>query len=107
ALLAVMHGEDATHRRQAAQILVPVYETEHDAQKLIEVYRVLIETTEDPVERLDVIEQSIDIAEEGLNDGDLAFELALRAIREGAGHTDLAPWVTRLETLAARTGRRK
>src|SRR5690606_40760572 len=38
-LLTMMNGDDAIYRREAAQILVPVYEAEQNSEKLIEAYR--------------------------------------------------------------------
>lgn len=106
ALSEMLTAADALHRREAAEILIPVFRASNDARALLGAYQVLVEVKDDPLERVEVLELATTLAEEELSDANQAFDLTLRAIREATGHTDLAPWITRLEKLAAATGRR-
>jgi golgin subfamily B member 1 len=106
ALTEMLQSPEAQHRREAAEILVPVFRGTNDHQALLGAYRVLVEVKEDPLERVEVLELATTLAEQELSDLNQAFELTVRAIREAVGHTDLGPWIVRLEKLAEATGRR-
>lgn len=106
ALVGLLEDEQPLTRREAAELLSPVYRAEADHAELLRVLQVLVDAQEDPLERLEVLQDAIDVAETGLDDPAKAFELAARAVREGVGHTDLSPWLERLDRLAAKTRRR-
>ena len=106
ALVELLQDEQSLTRRQAAELLAPVYRGEAEHAQLLGVLQVLIDATEDPLERLDVLQEAVDVAEHGLNDYGRAFELTERAVRDGVSHTDLSPWLERLDRLSAQTERR-
>lgn len=106
ALTQMLSAPEASHRREAAEILVPVFRGANEARALLDTYKVLVDVKDDPLERVEVLELATTLAEQELADSNQAFELTVRAIREAVGHTDLGPWITRLEQLAATTGRR-
>ena len=107
ALNELLKSEDFVLRREAAGVLVSVYERTNAPADLLRVYRVLVEVEEDPVERVQVLDSAVGLAEDRLQDSSQAFDLCVRAIEEGVGHVELGPWTSRLERLAAATGRRR
>src|SRR5690606_35735399 len=96
ALNSLLESEDFVLRREAASVLVTVYERTQAAADLLRVYRVLVEVEEDPIERVQVLESAVELAQNKIGDATQAFELCVRAIEEGVGHVELEPWTTRL-----------
>lgn len=107
ALSGLLESEDSVLRREAAEVLVSVYQRTHAPADLLRVYRVLVDVKDDPVERVEVLDAAVELAQGELQDSVQAFELCVRAIEEGVGHVELGPWTARLEHLAAATGRRR
>jgi tetratricopeptide (TPR) repeat protein len=106
ALNALLERGDSQLRGESAEILAEVYERTNEPAQLLRVQRVLADVKDDPVERVEVLDAAVKLAQERLGDSGQAFDLCVRAIREGVGHVELGPWTQRLEGLAAVTGRR-
>lgn len=105
ALELLLEAEDLRIRREAAQVLLPILETERAHSKLLFVLEIRIATSEDVQERLSGLERAVGVAEGPLGDPVRAFDLAERGLRQALGHADLLPWLERLERLVAQTGR--
>jgi tetratricopeptide (TPR) repeat protein len=103
ALERLLGSEDPIARREAAEVLHPIYETEGAHQRLLETLEIEVDTTDDPVEKLERLGQALRVAEGPLGDAKRAFGYAERALRTALGHTELAPWLAHLERLAAAT----
>lgn len=106
ALNTLLASKDSVLRREAAEVLVDVYQRTRAPAELLRVYQVLVEVTDDPVERLEVLEAAVNLAQNELQDWSRAFDLSVKAIETGVGHVELGPWTERLEILAASTARR-
>ncbi|HVU03518.1 MAG TPA: tetratricopeptide repeat protein [Polyangiaceae bacterium] len=106
ALEKLLQSEDIPTRREAAEILHPIYETDGDSARLLHVLEVEIACADDPLAKLSGLEKAIQVSYGFMNDAPRAFGYAERAIREAAGHTDVRPWLSELERLAAATNRR-
>ncbi len=105
ALKTLLASEDSASRREAAEILHPIYETDGEHEPLLDVIEIEVSTSEDLFHKLEGLEKCIQIAEGPLSDPMRAFGFAERAVREAAGHTELAPWLEHIERLAAATER--
>lgn len=103
ALAELLENKDA--RREAAEILHPLYETDGDFEKLLKVLEIEADCADTPSERLSVLEKAVRIAEGPLADPARAFADATRALREAAADPTLPTWMTRIEALAETTGR--
>ena len=100
ALEKLLEIDDSSARRDAAEVLHPIYEADGDNERLLRVLEIEVETADDPDAKLEGLEQAIRVAEGPLQDQARAFGYAERAVREAAGHTDLAPWLEHLERMA-------
>ena len=105
ALGKLLEAADNATRREAALILKPIFEAEGDNERLLTTQLIEVDTTEDPIEKLNGLEAAMRVAEGPLNDPQRAFALAERAVRSAVGHSDLVPWFTHLERLASATSR--
>lgn len=105
ALNQLLESEDQVARREAAQVLRPILEGEAAHDQFLRVLEIELETSDDALERLTGLETALEVAEGPLGDDNRAFGYASRAVRAAAGHTELAPWIERLDRLAGRTGR--
>lgn len=92
-------------RREAAETLHPLYEADGDAERLLRVLEIEVETADDPSSRLATLEMALRTAEGPLGDPARAFGYALRGLREAAGEPEVASWIDTVERLAAATGR--
>jgi len=101
----LLDAEDPAPRREAAQILHPIYESESDYERLLRVLEIEVLTSEDPLEKISGLEAAMRTAETSLNDAKRAFGYAERAVRASVGHSQLEPWFAHLERLAAATGK--
>lgn len=107
ALEMMLSGDDSLNRREAAEILRPLYEAARDDVRLLAVLRTLVEVQEDPVARVEVLEQAVRVAADRLDDKQAALLLTVRALRDGVGHVDLRPWLDEIDRLAKATGQRR
>jgi len=105
ALERLLDAEDPAPRREAAQILHPIYVAESDYERLLRVLEIEVLTSEDPLERISGLEAAMRTAETSLSDPKRAFGYAERAVRASVGHSQLEPWFVHLERLAAATGK--
>lgn len=105
ALERLLDGADVQPRREAALVLRPILENEGAHEQLLRVLEILIETAEDAVESLAGLEAALFVADTSLGDPNRAFAYAERGVRQAVGHSELMPWLDRLERLAGQTGR--
>lgn len=103
ALEAMLELPDA--RREAAETLRPLYEADGDAEKLLKVLEIEIETSHDPGERLEKLEAALRTAEGPLTDPARAFGYGVRGVREAVGEADIGKWIDTIERLAEATDR--
>lgn len=103
ALEALLDNTDA--RRDAAEVLRPLYEADGDSERLLRVLEIEVETADDTGSRLATLETALRTAEGPQNDSARAFGYALRGVREAAGEAEVASWIETVERLAAVTGR--
>jgi tetratricopeptide (TPR) repeat protein len=107
ALERLLESQDTLTRREAAEVLEPVFEADGDHERLLRVLEIQTESAEDPIKKLTFLQKSADIAERTLKSPERTLGYVTRALREGVGHVDLSPWLERLERVAAETGRRE
>ncbi|HEX7451534.1 MAG TPA: hypothetical protein VF294_04585, partial [Polyangiaceae bacterium] len=105
ALERLLEADLAQSRREAAQILHPIYESESDYEHLLRVLEIEVATSEDALEKIAGLEAALRVAETSLGDAKRAFGYAERAVRAAVGHTELDPWFKHLERLAAATNK--
>lgn len=106
ALERMLESEEPFVRVEAAETLQAVYEGEGSNEKLLGVLEILARASDDPVARLDVLNRAIRVVDGALGDPRRGFDLAVRALKEAAGHVDITPSLDELERLAKVTGRR-
>ena len=97
--------ESASVRRDAAQVLHPLYEADGAYERLLRVLGIEAETASDPTERLHLFEQAVKVAEGPLGDASRAFDFGVRGLREAAGTEDVQRWIDAAERLALATRR--
>jgi golgin subfamily B member 1 len=105
ALERLLDSDEALSRREAAQILHPIYESEADFEHLLRVLEIEVSTSDDALDKISGLEAAMHVAEAKLSDSKRAFGYAERAVRVAVGHTDLEPWFQHLERLSAATGK--
>lgn len=105
ALGKLLTSADNATRREAALILKPIFEAEGDNEQLLTTQLIEVDTSDDPLEKLNGLEAAMRVAEGPLGDPQRAFGLAERAVRSAVGHSDLVPWFTHMERLASATSR--
>jgi len=88
-------------RRDAAEILRPLYEADGEQRKLLRVLDIETELADGPSDRLVILSQAMMVAEQSLNEIDAAFAYASRGLRESAGEPELPQWIERAERLGA------
>lgn len=103
ALEAMLEREDA--RREAAETLEPLYEADGDAERLLKVLEIKVETGSGPGERLATLQKALRTAEGPLGDRARAFGYALRGLKEAAGEAEVGDWIDTVERLGEATGR--
>ena len=104
ALETMLSHTDLPAKKDAADVLHPIFEAEQDSARLIRVLDIQIETTDDPVDRLAWLEKAARVAEIDLKDAGRAFSYVVRGTREAVGHSDLADWLKHLRSLATAAG---
>jgi tetratricopeptide (TPR) repeat protein len=90
-------------RREAAEILRPLYESSGQDAKLLRVLDIQVENESTLEIRLDLYARAVQVAEGPLGDAAKAFAYAAKALRESAGDPAVSAWVERAERLTERT----
>jgi tetratricopeptide (TPR) repeat protein len=103
ALEAMLDVEGA--RRDAAETLRPLYEADGDAERLLRVLEIQVETTDDATERLETLQTALRTAEGPLGDSARAFRYALRGLQLAAGEAEVSSWIDTVERLGETTSR--
>lgn len=103
ALEAMLEREDA--RREAAETLEPLYEADGDAERLLRVLEIKVETSTAASERLETLQKALRTAEGPLDDKARAFSYALRGLKEAAGEAEVSAWIDQVERLGEATSR--
>ncbi len=106
ALRAMLESDDPLNRKEAAEILMPLYEGDGDDARLLGVLETVVDAEQDPLDRLVALQRAVEVASDALSDSAKAFDLTVRAVGEAVGHTDPQQWLQRLERFARETGRR-
>src|SRR5690606_13452179 len=86
ALEKLLESSDTLTRREAAQLLRPLYEADSQHERLLRVIEIEIETADDPVDKLEGLDAALRVAEGPLGDAKRAFEYAERGVRTAVGH---------------------
>ena len=94
----VQGGEEAV---MAAQVLEPIYEQAMEHEKLVALYEVMIEHSDDPLRRQELLHKVGEISDAHLEDGRSAFNAYARSFREDTGDEQA---VLHLERLAEQIG---
>lgn len=97
--------DEPAARRDAAQILHPLYEADNRYEQLLRVIQIEAETSFSPYDRLTLLEQAVKVAEGPLNDPGRAFEFAVSGLKEAAGTEGVQAWMERIERLTTVTRR--
>jgi len=105
ALERLLDADEPASRREAAQILHPIYESESDYERLLRVLEIKVATSDDALEKIAGLEAAMRTAETSLSDPKRAFGYAERAVRAAVGHAPIEPWFDHLERLASATGK--
>jgi len=103
ALESMLEIPDA--RKQAAELLHPLYEVDGDAERLLRVLEIEAEVAETPGEKAEKLAKALATAEGPLGDVKRAYDYARRAVREAAGDESIGAQVETLERLTASTER--
>jgi tetratricopeptide (TPR) repeat protein len=97
--------ENPTARREAGNILRPLYETDGHFEKLLRVLDIEVEYIDQPQDKLAIVAEAAKVAEQQLRDPALAFAYAARGLRAAIAEPELPAWIERAERLTAATGR--
>ncbi len=103
ALEALLDDENA--RRDAAQILRPLYEADGENGKLLRVLDIEAAHADSPIETLAILAQAVVVAEQSLSDVSKAFDYSARGLEEAVAEAELPQWLERTERLAEASGR--
>lgn len=103
ALEKLLEVDDNIARAEAADVLHPIYEEEGAHEALLRVLEIKLVTADDPLRKLECLDEAIRVADDRLEDQNRAFGYAQQAVRVAVGHTELAPWLEKLERLAGGT----
>lgn len=96
--------DDEGARREAAEILRPLYESSGMEAKLVRVLDIQVEHESGLDGRLELYGRAADVTEGPLGDAQRAFGYTARALKEAAGDPSVASWIARAERLAGRVG---
>lgn len=94
---------DPEARREASEILRPLYEASGEDAKLVRVLDIQIEHESSLEGRLDLYARAMNVTEGSLADPAAAFTIAARALREAAGDAAVTVWVEHAERLTTKT----
>lgn len=96
--------DDTEARREAAEILRPLYEASGEDAKLVRVLDIQVENESSLEERLELYARASQVTEGPLADAVKAFGYAARALREAAADPAVTSWIERAERLTEKTG---
>jgi tetratricopeptide (TPR) repeat protein len=99
ALEALMKGKDEPVL--AAAVLLPIYETAGEWDRVIAVYEVMAANSEDPVRTVEILGQIAEIEERRLSHQNAAFDVYGRALRIDPSNQEV---LAHLDRLAGETG---
>ncbi|HEY1546829.1 MAG TPA: tetratricopeptide repeat protein, partial [Kofleriaceae bacterium] len=85
----------------AARVLEPIYDTQGEFGKLVEVLEVMVAHNDDALARVEILHRIARLHEQMLGNGHAAFDAYSRALRDDAGNADT---LGHIERLAAITG---
>lgn len=106
ALEQLLSTEDMAVRRDAAAVLRSVYEAEHNSSRLLGVLEVQVAASDDPLDKVELLQLAARVADKDLSDTRKALGFVQNAVKEGAGHVDMAPLLAELDRLSAIVGER-
>ena len=95
--------DDENARREAAEILRPLYEAAGENKQLVRVLDIQVEHEQTLEGRLGVYERATKVTEGPIGDPVRAFAYAAKALREAAGDPAVTAWIARAEQLTQRT----
>ncbi|MDB5216888.1 MAG: domain protein putative component of TonB system, partial [Myxococcaceae bacterium] len=98
------HDTQVDARREAAEILRPLYEAAGLDAKLVRVLDIQVENESDLGARLELYARAVQVTEGPLADPAKAFAYAAKALREAASDPAVTAWIERAERLTERTG---
>lgn len=98
--------ELAGARREAAETLHPLYESDGDSEKLLRVLTIEADSTDDLGARLELLRKALRTAEGPVGDPARALELAKRGVRDAAAEPSIASFVDDAERLAEKAERK-
>ena len=101
ALEEMLSHPDAEIKREVAEFMGPLYEADGDAERLLKVLDIEIESTYEPAAKLQTLERALLTAEDTLDNLERAFEYACKGVREALGEPNLQEWIDNVERLAA------
>ena len=107
ALAAMLEHEDPEIKREAAEIIGPLYEADGDAERLLKVLNIEIESTYDPIDKLATLDRAMRTAEDTVGNQALAFDYAARGVAGALEQPALSEWISTAERLAADTDRQE
>ncbi|HEY1558512.1 MAG TPA: tetratricopeptide repeat protein [Kofleriaceae bacterium] len=85
----------------AARVLEPIYETQGEFAKLVDVLEVMVTHNEDPLARVEVLHRVAVLHEQMIGNSHAAFDAYARALRDDSGNQQT---LGHIERLAATTG---
>ncbi|MBN2196558.1 MAG: tetratricopeptide repeat protein [Polyangiaceae bacterium] len=103
AMERLLDGDDHITRREAAEVLHPIYEADGNHRQLLHVLEIEVDATDDSEARLAGLAKAMNVAEGALGDPARAFGFAQQALRVALGREELGPWLAHVERLAAAT----
>ncbi len=95
--------DDENARREAAEILRPLYEATGENKQLVRVLDIQVEHEQSLERRLDIYERAADVTAGPLGEPTKAFAYTAKALREAAGDPAVTAWIARAEGLTERT----
>ena len=97
--------EEPGAQREAATVLLPLYEADRLHEKLLRVLEIEMANADSTSDELSTIAQAAQVAEGPLADAARAFGYAARGLRKSVAEPELPRWIERVERLATATGK--
>ncbi len=105
ALEALLSHETPEIKREAAEIIGPLYQADGDAERMLKVLEIEVEFTYEVSGKLEILERALNTAEDIVESQARAFDYAARGVREAVGDPSLEQWIATAERLASATDR--